>query len=239
MRWQRFYRVVLVLTAGIAFFALAATITHIVGEEGGPLRSASDAENLFAEPGEVPIGGPFTLVDHTGQTVTDEDYSDRYRLVFFGYTNCPDVCPTTLGDIAIALDMLGKDARQVRVQFISLDPERDTPDLMAEYVAAFDPRIVGLTGSPLQIAAVASEYRAFYEKVSVASYYETVSPPQKSSGKEPVGEEYLLSHQGQTYLLSPDNKYLTHFNFGSRPEEMVETIRKAMAKFGRPVREKS
>src|SRR3546814_3262603 len=116
--------------------------------------SKSPADGAFPEPGTVPIGGPFTLVDHQGRTVTEQDFGNRYLLVFFGFSHCPDICPTTLADIAGTLDMLGGVADAVQPLFVSLDPERDTPERLAEYVAALDPRIVGLTGTPEQIAEI-------------------------------------------------------------------------------------
>lgn len=191
---------------------------------------------MFAEPGSVPIGGPFTLVDHTGRTVTKKDFGGRYLLVFFGFSNCPDVCPTTLGDIASALDLLGAEADAVQPLFVSLDSGRDTPERLAEYVAAFHPKVVGLTGTPVQIAAVAKEYRAFYEKVSAASFYgrETGGVGDKSA----PGDDFLISHQGNTYLMSPESEYLTHFAYGTKPEEMAETVRKAIAKFSNRRNEK-
>lgn len=227
----------LVLAAGGAFLALAFSSFNLVNEQGFRARLDAGGAELFAPPGTVPIGGPFSLVDHNGRSVTDEDFAGKYLLVFFGFTNCPDVCPTTLGDIAVALEMLGSNAADVQPLFISLDPERDTPDQMAEYVAAFDPRIIGLTGSAEQIAAVASEYRIFFEKTSVDNYFET--DPTRRTRIEPEGDEYLISHQGQTYLMSLDNDYLTHFSFGFSPDEMVSTIRKALAELGRPEIEES
>src|SRR3546814_15123737 len=100
--------------------------------------SKSPADGAFPEPGTVPIGGPFTLVDHQGRTVTEQDFGNRYLLVFFGFSHCPDICPTTLADIAGTLDMLGGVADAVQPLFVSLDPERDTPERLAEYVAAFE-----------------------------------------------------------------------------------------------------
>ncbi len=232
MEGRRIQRVLLVVAACGALLALAFGTFHLVSERGSPVRVDAGGSELFAPPGTVPIGGPFSLVDHNGRTVTDEDFAGKYLLVFFGFTNCPDVCPTTLGDISVALDMLGPDADALQPLFISLDPERDTPDQMAEYVAAFDSRIIGLTGSAEQIAAVAGEYRIFYEKTNTNDYFET--DPTRLTRTEPEGDEYLISHQGQTYLMSPDNDYLTHFSFGFSPEEMVSTVREALADLGPP-----
>ncbi len=106
----------------------------------------------------VTVGGPFTLIGPNGTTVTDQTYRGKWLLIFFGYTFCPDTCPTTLNEIATALEKLGPDSEKLQPLFITVDPERDTPEIMMRYTAAFDARIVGLTGSSQQIAAVAEEY---------------------------------------------------------------------------------
>ena len=110
----------------------------------------------------VAIGGPFTLEDGSGQPVTDRDFRGKFMLVYFGYTFCPDVCPTTLKAVADAMDKLGPDAAKVRPVFITVDPRRDTPPVVKKYAAAFGPEITGLTGTPEEIAQVAKEYRVYY-----------------------------------------------------------------------------
>lgn len=192
-------------------------------------------QDIFVEPGSVPIGGPFTLVNHRGQEVTAQEYRGRYLLVFFGFTNCPDVCPTTLGDIARTLDLLGEDARAVQPLFVSLDPARDVPEALAEYVKAFHPRIVGLTGTKEQVDAAAKAYKVFYEKVGRGEYQGKKGAGAGNDAK--LGDDYLISHQGNTYLMSPEGEYLTHFSYGTKPEEMAETIRTAFEKFGKPTGE--
>jgi protein SCO1/2 len=232
-------RGLIVLAAGGAVLAAAWGGLYLTQQDAGPqIISKSPADGAFPEPGTVPIGGPFTLVDHQGRTVTEQDFGNRYLLVFFGFSHCPDICPTTLADIAGTLEMLGDDADAVQPLFISLDPERDTPERLAEYVAAFDPRIVGLTGTPEQIAAVAGEYRTFYEKIASEQYFDENSKGGNTEDaeaiKKPLEEDYMISHQGNTYLMSPDSGYLAHFSYGTRPEAMAETIRAAIAEFGRP-----
>jgi protein SCO1/2 len=118
-----------------------------------------------ASGGEALIESEFSLIDHTGKPMTDEDFEGKWQLVFFGFTYCPDVCPTTLNDVSIVLEELGAEADQLQPLFITVDPERDTPEVMAEYVANFDPRIVGLTGSPEQIEQATQAFRAYYAKV--------------------------------------------------------------------------
>lgn len=115
--------------------------------------------------GKALIESKFSLVELTGKPVTDEDFAGKWQLVFLGFTYCPDVCPTTLNDISVVLEQLGDDADEVQPLFITVDSERDTPEVMADYVANFDPRIMGLTGSPEQIKQAARAFRAYYAKV--------------------------------------------------------------------------
>lgn len=159
----------------------------------------------------VEIGGPFTLTDHTGREVTDRDYLGNFTLVFFGYTFCPDVCPTELGDIALALDELGDDSVAVTPLMISIDPERDTPAVLAEYVPLFHERLIGLTGTPEQIKQVADAYRILYRRVEDPSY-----------------TYYLMDHTSFVYLLDPQGNVATLFRYGTAPEEMATIIRQHM-----------
>jgi protein SCO1/2 len=139
------------------------------------------------------IGGPFTLTDQNGRTVRDTDFAGRYRLVYFGYTFCPDVCPTSLQHLVQGLKKFDAEApdRAAKVQpiFITVDPARDTPAVMKQYVAAFDPRLIGLTGSEAQIAKVAREYGVFYQKA-----------------ENPGSSDYLMDHMSQAILFDPDGK---------------------------------
>jgi len=171
---------------------------------------------------DIPVGtlpgGPFTLVDHTGRTVTDKDFRGSFLLVFFGYTHCPDVCPLTLVQVSATLKSLGKDARYVRPLFITVDPERDTPEVLASYVKAFHPAIIGLTGTPEQIRAVTKAYKAHYAKVPLKT--DKVSHP----------SHYSVDHGAFTYLMGPDGNFLEVFGFRTSPEKMADKIREAMKK---------
>ena len=142
----------------VSALALLATVLLLVP---GPQQSAS----------KVPIGGPFRLTSHEGKTFTDQDLKGKPFAVFFGFTHCPEVCPTTLYDLTQDLEALGKDADKMRVAFITVDPAQDTPELMKTYLASFDPRIVGLTGTEEEIAAVAKAYKIYYRKVPTESGY--------------------------------------------------------------------
>ncbi|MCW8951915.1 MAG: SCO family protein, partial [Rhodospirillales bacterium] len=161
------------------------------------------------EPVRLP-GGPFMLVDHNGKTVTDADFRGRFLLVFFGYTFCPDICPTALSTVADAFDLLGDEAEKVEALFISVDPARDTVPVMHEYVAHFHPRITGLTGPEPLIADAAKKYKARYKKVI---------PP----GSKP--DEYLIDHSAGVLLMGPKGEFLKKFLHGIKPEEMAEGIR--------------
>ncbi len=164
------------------------------------------------------LGGDFRLTDHTGKSVTQADYAGKYVLIFFGYTFCPDVCPTGLQTVASALDELGDDVDRVQPLFVSVDPLRDTPDVMAEYVDAFHPRMIGLTGTDRQIRDIAKAYRVYY-----------------ASGRDPdsktpaADDDYLVSHSAFTYLMGPDTKFRFLFPHGTTPEQMSEKIRQTIA----------
>jgi protein SCO1/2 len=162
--------------------------------------------------GAVSVGGPFSLVDHTGKAVTEQSYRGKWMLVYFGYTFCPDVCPTELQSVASALDLLGPDADKVVPLFITIDPERDTAAALAEYVKLFDTRLVGLTGSEAQIAAVARAYRVYYAKAAT-----------KDSGS------YLMDHSSFLYLMGPDGGFRALFHQGMTPEELAKGLRARMA----------
>ncbi|MDA1089616.1 MAG: SCO family protein [Proteobacteria bacterium] len=162
-------------------------------------------------PPPVAIGGPFNLVDHNAGPVTDADFRGRYLLVFFGYTYCPDVCPKAMQTIGVALDQLGKDAAKIRPLFISVDPERDTPEVLKSFVKNFHPSLTGLTGSPRQVQAAAKAYRVYYGKV-----------------KEDGGakDEYLMNHSAGLYLMGADGKFITMFSHNTTPEDLAAKIRK-------------
>ena len=138
------------------------------------------------------IGGPFTLEDGTGKTVTDQSFRGKFMLVYFGYTFCPDVCPTTLNDVAQALDKLGAKADRLQPLFITVDPARDTPAVIKQYAAAFSPKLQGLTGTADQIATVAHEYRVYYA-------------PHKTG---PNPGDYTMDHSSILYLMDPSGAFV-------------------------------
>lgn len=162
------------------------------------------------------VTGEFSLIDHHGSAVTDEDYRGSWLLIFFGYTYCPDVCPTSLGVVSLVMDELGKDAAKVQPLFITVDPERDTPEVMADYVAAFHPRIIGLTGSLEQIKAAAHSHRAYYAKAPV------------EEGGEITPDEYGMDHSAYLYLMDAQGVYAHVFSPTDTSDDIAAGIRKFM-----------
>jgi protein SCO1/2 len=161
----------------------------------------------------VRIGGPFELVDQHGVTRTDADYRGSYLLIYFGYTSCPDLCPTTLLKMADALDALAarapaKAARVIPI-FVSVDPDRDTPDLLRDYAASFDPRLVALTGTPRALAKVGRVYGAFFAR-----------------GPADEAGDYALDHTSFVYLMGPDGGYVAHFEKDATVDELVDALQR-------------
>jgi len=156
----------------------------------------------------VTIGGPFNLTAPDGTTVTDQTYRGKWLLVYFGYTFCPNTCPTALLEIATALRRLGPNAAKVQPIFITVDPKRDTPDVMAQYTQSFDPRIAGLTGTPAQIAAVAHEYGAYY----VAH---------KSNGG---ANDHLIDHSTYIYVMDPRGQFVQAFDADTPADRIADDL---------------
>lgn len=170
------------------------------------------------------VGGPFTLVDHSGKTVTDADFRGRHLLIFFGYTFCPDVCPTLLQTVSEAMDLLGKEAERVQPLFVTLDPERDSPEVLADYVGNFHPRFVGLTGTRDQIDVAAKAYRVSYMKFfPPPGSLLGDSDPEKD--EEERDDNYFVNHSAVVFLIGSDGKYLTHFSHQTAPDVIATRIR--------------
>ena len=178
----------------VAALTLLATLLLLLP---GPQPSAS----------KVPIGGPFRLTSHEGKAFTDEDLKGKPFAVFFGFTHCPEVCPTTLYDLTQDLAALGKDADKMRVAFITVDPAQDTPELMKTYLGSFDPRIVGLTGTEEEIAAVAKAYKVYYRKV-------------------PTESGYTMDHTATILLMDSRGEFYGTSNFQESQEVRREKLRK-------------
>lgn len=162
----------------------------------------------------VTIGGPFALRAPDGTTVTERTYRGKWLLVYFGYTSCPEICPTTLFDIAAALNHLGSEAANLQPVFVTLDPERDTPAVMGDYVRSFDPRIVGLSGDPQQIDAASQAYGAY------AARHET----------RPGAGDYLVDHSNYIYLMSPQGSFVRAFDSDWSGEAIASALREVMTR---------
>jgi len=157
-------------------------------------------------PAGVPIGGPFELQDGNGRVVTDRDFRGKWMLVYFGYTHCPDACPTALQDMANALDMLGAKKQDVALLFITVDPERDTPAVMKDYVSGFEAPITALSGTPEQVAKAAREYRVYY-------------------AKHPTKDGYDMDHTSIIYVMDKAGRFVANFTHETPPEQIAAKLR--------------
>jgi protein SCO1/2 len=211
----RALQALLTLILGVAV-ALGVVLWQVNKDEARRLSLQIEAEkavqNSVLPPDTKPIGGPFTLIDQDGKTVTDADFKGNYLLVYFGYTYCPDICPTGLESIAHALDQLGDDADKVQPLYITIDPVRDTPAKLKHYIESFHPEIIGLTGSPAQIAAVTKAYQVYYAK-----------------GEKVDEHDYLMDHSSLIYLMGPNGKYITSFPENAEPKALVAALREEWA----------
>ena len=150
----------------------------------------------------------FELTDHQGTVRTDEDFAGKWLLVFFGFTNCPDICPTTLAEVATVMDDLGPQADRVQPLFISVDPERDTPIQLADFVPRFHPAIIGLTGTPDQIMRTGASFKIYYEKITEAA----------------APDGYTMAHSSQLFLFDPQGGYVKAFAYGTPAEEILANV---------------
>jgi len=177
----------------------------------GGLVGLGASRGIFDPPRPPGPGGDFVLVDQTGQTVSQDVLKGKWSAVFFGFTYCPDVCPTTMGVLGQAQALLGPRAKDFQVIFISVDPERDKPEALRAYLdnASFPKGTLGLTGTPEQVAVAARRYRVFFEK----------------SG---TGSDYLVNHSTATYLMDPKGRFASVLPFGIGPEEVALQISQAM-----------
>ena len=178
--------------------------------EDGRARAAQFMNELMLS--KAPVGTPFTLTNQHGKRVSLGDFRGKVALLYFGYTFCPDVCPTDLLAIAQTLKSLGKSADQVQPIFVTLDPARDTRELLRNYAAAFHPRIVALTGSEAEIRRIATAYKVYYEKIT---------PPDSKT--------YFINHAAYTFLLDRQGKYVLFFPPGTTPTRMTAMVRDELA----------
>jgi len=198
------------VTTALLVLVLVTAYVAGVWPFGGKLEEVAESQ------GRALVGGPFSLVDHTGRRVTEADFAGQSKLMFFGYTYCPDMCPLGLATIAAAYDQLdpAEQAQLVPI-FVTVDPERDTVDAIADYVDLFHPAMVGLTGTVDETDAAARAYRVYYRKAESES-----------------ATDYLVDHSTFTYLMDGDNHYVTHFGHDASPADLVEGIRRHLQAAG-------
>lgn len=189
-------RLLLALGAFVAGLVLFSAVIFIVtGRTPAPVAVST-------------VGGPFKLVDQNDKPITEADMKGQPFLVFFGFTHCPDVCPTTLFEVSEILRALGPDAKNLRALFVTVDPERDTPAVLKDYLASFDPRIIGVTGDEAAIAAAEKSYRVYAKKV-----------PTDGGG-------YTMDHTAIVYLMNKDGRFVAPFNMKRRPEEAAAELKR-------------
>jgi protein SCO1/2 len=194
---HRAARLLLMLAAFVAGLVLFSAVVFIVtGRSPAPLVGVSA------------VGGPFKLTDQNARPITDQDLKGHPFLVFFGFTHCPDVCPTTLFEVSEVLRALGPEGKDVRALFVTVDPERDTPAVMKSYLSSFDPRVVGVTGDPAAVAAVEKAYRVYAKKVPLD------------------GGGYTMDHTALVYLMDKQGRFVAPFNLKRRPEEAATDLKR-------------
>ncbi len=196
---MRFSRLMLFTAATVIAVALGLIVNALFLDQGRPKTTNA---------GLPTIGGPFELVDHKGRVARDSDFRGKYLLVMFGYTACPDVCPTELQVITEAMEGLGEVRTRVQPLMITVDPERDTVAVLADYIGNFHPALIALTGSVAQVKAATKAYRVYSAK----------APPDDDG-------DYFMDHSAFIYLMGPDGKYLHHFAPTTAPQDMANKIR--------------
>jgi protein SCO1/2 len=187
--------------------AMGDAFLRQLAQFGGADMPAPSAGGVQLPQG-IALGGPFSLQDHNGQRVTEGAFAGRLGLIYFGFTYCPDVCPTELGLMASALDLLGPDASRVLPVLITIDPARDKPAALADYVSRFHPALIGLTGTEEEIATAARAFRVYYRKI-----------------QPPGASDYLMDHSSFIYLVGPDGKVRQLFRPNTPPETIAAAIR--------------
>ena len=194
---SRAARLLLVLGAFVAGLVLFTTVVFIfTGKSPAPIAMPSA------------VGGAFKLVDQNAKPITDQDLKGHPFLVFFGFTHCPDVCPTTLFEVSEILRALGPEGKDARALFVTVDPERDTPQVLKDYLASFDPRVIGVTGDAEAVAAMIKSYRVYAKKA-----------PTDGGG-------YTMDHTAIVYLMGKDGRFVVPFNMKRRPQEAAEDLKR-------------
>ncbi len=212
---KRTPRLLILVLALIAAGALAVVgVLRVMGPAPRTLTSGSAVVGKAMRTGTAAIGGPFTLVSTNGENVTDQSFRGKWLLIFFGYTSCPDLCPTALANVSAALEKFGPDTSQLQPLFITVDPQRDTREVMANYLKSFDARILGLTGTQAQIDGVTKNYRVY------------VALDKSERG----GDDYLVSHSAYLYLMVPRGKFGNVIEGKEDGEAIAAWLRKEMTR---------
>jgi protein SCO1/2 len=193
-------------------YALTLALTFILAGAPQMALAHGDHDTPVTAPSGV-IGGSFSLTDQNGKKVTDADFRGKIMLVFFGYTHCPDICPVTVSTLSKTMGLLGDKADAVVPIFITLDPKRDTPAVLKDYLANFDKRMVGLTGSPKDIKKAADAYKVYF---SVAE-----------ASKQKNGD-YMVDHSTIIYMMGKDGSYLEHFSYDAKEQDIANAIKEAL-----------
>ena len=201
-------------TGSPRFVLISLTFAGILVIAAGLVLGLSFRDNPRGAAGTMlanAIGGPFKLVDQDGKPITEANLRGKWQLVFFGYTHCPDTCPTALNELALALDQLGPKKQSVGIVFITVDPERDTPAVLKEYLASFDAPVIGLTGSPQEVAQAAKDYRVYYAK-----------HPRADGG-------YDMDHSAVIYIMDPQGRFTATFTPDTPADDVAKRLQKLLS----------
>lgn len=205
------------LALAVTGFILGSAVALMQNKSHSPVAEVSAGSATKSDNTPMPgvsVGGPFSLTDQTGKSVTEKSWPGKYKLVFFGYTHCPDTCPATLQKMAAVMQQLDPKGEKLVPLFITVDPERDTAPVLAKYIANFGPLIVGLTGTAAQTKAVEEAYKVYVAK-------------QPGQNKEDYAE-YLEDHSAYVYLMSPDDKLLQTLSFDETANDMIGKIKQSV-----------
>lgn len=196
----------LILALAVLGGLLLAALLAMLNKPAVMTQAPSDPNVLIAVTNDA-FGGPFTLTDHTGKTVTEKDFTGTYRLIYFGFTFCPAICPTELQKITAALNAMGDKGKVVQPIFVTVDPERDTPAVMKNYVSLFHPSLIGLSGTPEQVKDMLKTYKIYASKV-----------------KDPQMTDYTMDHSSFIYFMAPDDRLLHIFKTPDQAPYLTETM---------------
>lgn len=221
---NKFFTIVALLFIAVTTMMIWAT----QGEKENSLAASagiSGEEQSPATTQEAAIGGTFSLTDQENKQRSSVDFKGKLMLVFFGFTHCPDICPVTVSTFSSLMELLGDKADQLAPIFITVDPARDTPAVMKDFLSNFDKRIVGLTGSKDDIKAVADAYKAYYSETKKPAEENKVDHAAMGHAPPAVEDNYFVDHSGYIYLMDRDGKYVQHFSYNVSEQELADTLK--------------